>query len=176
MTRIRENSIEFFDSLNAVFIRRLKGAEKYYTEILKQPFSFTKNEELSLNSDKDEYAKNEDELQERWREYIKYRTLVKYVDLQKDQDKKRENKDSVNAKFKTNEELEVQAREDHRKNTTIAFLPVIKNGRKKSVYCLYQRHYRNRRPAHQLFPSTGKSDFDVTMSGGFVGIESQIDT
>ena len=113
--QIRMGSIEFFDSLDAMYIRCMNISEKYYQEILTEPFSFKAKEEINLNAEKEDYAKNEDALKDRWYSRLKYRVLVKYVDLKTEQDKKKENKDSVNAKYKTDTELEAQAREDVKK-------------------------------------------------------------
>jgi carboxyl-terminal processing protease len=110
--QVKVNSSEFFDTLEAIYLRRMAASEKLYDTILKQPFSYTTDEVLQLTADKIEYAASEKELEERWRKHLKYRSLVKYIDLKTDQDKKKENKDSANVVLKTDAELEIKARED----------------------------------------------------------------
>ena len=169
---IKSNSTEFFDTVDAIFMRRTHAAEKYYTEILSKPFTFTSSEMLQLNPAKEEYAADEASLGDRWHMLLKYRVLSKYVDLKNDQDKKKENKDT--ARIKTDVELEAIAREDTRK--------------------LYQRYYKNinkekdddrftkyvnaiaemEDPHTEYFPPVEKKGFDELMSGSFVGIGAQL--
>jgi carboxyl-terminal processing protease len=171
---IKNNSIEFFDSLDAVFLRRIKESEKYYGEILNKPFNFNVNEELQLNADKEEFARDGKALSERWREYLKYRALTKYVDLKKDQEKKKENKDSVNAKFKTDAELEVQAREDTRKYYDRLFTR-YKKWKDDERFTAYINAITEAEDPHtSYFPPEDKKDFDVSMSGSFVGIGARL--
>jgi len=85
---IRDNSIEFFDTFDAVYLRRVADAEKFYKEMLQKPFSFNGNEELQLNADKEPYAADEEALGEKWHLFLKYKELEKYTDLQKEQQKK----------------------------------------------------------------------------------------
>jgi carboxyl-terminal processing protease len=172
--QIKENSIEFFDSLDATFLKRIKNSEKYYGQLLKTPFSYTANEELGLNADKEPYAKDETALAERWREYLKYRSLAKYVELKKDQDKKRENKDSANAKYKTDAEMEAQAREDTKKYYDRLFTRYKKWKDDERFTAYINAITETEDPHTSYFPPADKSDFDVSMSGSFVGIGARL--
>ena len=171
---IRSNSIEFFDTLDAIYVRRLYADTMYYRQILAKPFTFTAHEEISINADKDEYAADDNAMAERWRKHLKYMVLAKYVDMKKEEEKKKENKDSVNAKIKTDAELETAARE--------------------SVKGIYQRYYKRllkrkdderfsyfvnaiattEDPHTEYFPPVEKKNFDEAMSGTFFGIGAQL--
>ncbi len=171
---IRGNSIEFFDTFDAIYIRRISGAEKYYQEMLKTPFTFTSNEELQLNSDKAPFAANETALGERWRLFLKYRVLDKYVELKKEQEKKKENKDSVNAVFKTDAELEAQAREDVKKSYD-RFFKQRQKMKDDERFIVYVNSITETEDPHTAyFPPDEKKDFDVTMSGSFFGIGAKL--
>ena len=74
---IAANSIEFFDSLDAVFLRRLKGVQQLDSEILKKPFTFDGNEVFQENYDKQEYARDDNELPAKWHDFIKLQVLVR---------------------------------------------------------------------------------------------------
>ena len=113
---IKSNSLEFFDTLDAIYTRRVAGAEKYYKEFLTQPFTFKDNDEIQLVPAKIDYAANESELADRWREHLKYRVLIKFVELKEAQEKKLENKDSVNVKVLPDDTLEAQSRESIKKS------------------------------------------------------------
>jgi carboxyl-terminal processing protease len=171
---IRDNSIEFFDTLDAIYVRRIDDAEKYYQEALQKPFSFNANEEIQLNADKESYAVNEQALAERWRLYLKYRTLEKYEDLKKEQEKKKENKDSVNAKMSSDAELEVQARGEIKKSYERFFKRYHKMKDDERYLAFVNAITETEDPHTSYFPPDEKKDFDVTMSGSFFGIGAKL--
>lgn len=172
--QVRETSIEFFDTLDAVWLRKVDAAEKYYPGLLSKPFSFNTNEEIQLNSDKEEYAANEKALTERWRLFLKYRTLDKYIGLKEEQDKKKANKDSVNAKFKTDEELEAEAREGVKKMYQNIFKRYHK-WKDDDRFTMYVNAITEMEDPHtSYFPPEDKKNFDVSMSGSFFGIGAKL--
>jgi len=171
---LKSNSIEFFDSVDAIYIRRTQASEKFYQDILSKPFTFDGNEVIHLNADKEPYAADDNALVDRWRLYLKYRVLATYVELKKDQDKKKDNKDSVNAVMKTDAELEVQARDDIRKYYQRVYKRIskIKDDDRFTYYinCIAE----NEDPHTEYFPPQEKAGFDVMMSGSFFGIGAQL--
>lgn len=172
--QVRETSIEFFDTLDAVWLRKVDAAEKYYPALLSKPFSFNTNEEIQLNSDKEEYAANEKALTDRWRLFLKYRTLDKYIGLKEEQDKKKANKDSVNAKFKTDEELEAEAREGVKKMYQNIFKRYHK-WKDDDRFTMYVNAITEMEDPHtSYFPPEDKKNFDVSMSGSFFGIGAKL--
>ena len=172
--QIKGNSIEFFDSFDAIFIRRIAGTEKYYQEILKTPFTFNGNEVLNLTPSKNSYASDDKALMDKWRLYLKYRVLSKYVDLKTEQDKKKENKDSVNAKFKTDAELEKQAREDILKSNE-RYFKRWKKSKDDDRFTFYVNALTEAEDPHtSYFPPVQKTQFDEAMSGSFVGIGARL--
>lgn len=171
---IKNNSTEFFDTLDAIFVRRIDATEKIYQDILKAPFSFNTNEMLNLTPDKNQYAASETALVDKWRLYLKYRTLAKYVDLKTEQEKKKENKDSVNAKYKTDAELEAQAREDVLKSNQRYFKRLHKT-KDDDRFTFYVNAMTEAEDPHtSYFPPVQKTQFDEAMSGSFVGIGARL--
>ncbi len=81
--QIRARSIEFFNTLDAIYTRRMNEDTIFYQQILSKPFSFSVNEELQLNPEKDVYAADDKAMLEKWRKHIKFQVLAKYVDLKK---------------------------------------------------------------------------------------------
>src|SRR5690606_37964503 len=81
--QILQGSTAFFDDVNRLFVQRVDQAESYMKEVLKTPFDFSKPEQVELNGDKLDYTKDQEDLRERWRKNLKYRALVRYVDLLK---------------------------------------------------------------------------------------------
>ncbi len=172
--QIKSNSTVFFDTVDAIFIRRMAGAEKYYQDILEKPFTFSNNETLELNAEKEEYAANETELIARWRAFLKYRTLVKYVDLKTDQEKRKDknNKESASdtTRFKTDAELEVVAREDVKKLYTRIFKSYKKQKDDDRFTAYINAITEIEDPHTEYLPPVEKKQFDEMMSGSFVGI------
>jgi carboxyl-terminal processing protease len=66
----------FFEISVQLIEKRIDEAEQYYQEILASPFDFTKKEEIQLDDEKNEFAKNTTELRDSWRKALKYQTLL----------------------------------------------------------------------------------------------------
>jgi carboxyl-terminal processing protease len=172
--QVKVGSAEFFDTLEAIYLRRMNASEKIFEEILKTPFSFNTDEWLQLTPEKNVYASDEKEQVERWRKYLKYRTLVKFVDLKTEQEKKKENKDSVNVKMKTDEELEVQARQEILKSNQ-RYIKRLRKGKDEDRFTFYVNKLTETEDPHtSYFPPVDKSAFDEKMSGSFVGIGARL--
>ena len=173
---IRMGSIEFFDSMDAMYLRGLNRGEHLYPEVLEQPFTFDTDESLNLDQDQTTYAADDKELTARWRQFMKYRVLAKYVDLKNDQDKKKENKDSVNAVLKTDAQLEAQAREDVKKSYQRWFKSMHKVKDNDRFAMFVNTITTNEDPHTEYFPPEEKKGFDELMSGSFFGIGAQLKT
>ncbi len=172
--QVKVGSTEFFDTLEAIYLRRMNASEKIFESILKTPFSFNTDEWLQLTPEKNEYAKDEQDQMERWRKYLKYRTLAKFVDLKTEQEKKKENKDSVNVKMKTDEELEVQARQEILKSNQ-RYIKRLRKAKDEDRFTFYVNKLTETEDPHtSYFPPVDKSAFDEKMSGSFVGIGARL--
>jgi carboxyl-terminal processing protease len=171
---IKDGSLEFFEKLNEIFSKRIDNAESYYKELLAKPFDFSKKEEVNLDGEDIPYSANESALKEHWRKYLKYRVLAKYVDLKDDQAKKKENKDSANAKMKTDAEMELEARNAVRKNQDFYFKRLRKL-KDEDRFSLYINSIANSEDPHtDYLPPADKKRFDEAMSGTFFGIGAQL--
>ena len=171
---IKGNSLEFFDTLDAIYMRRTEGAEKYYKEILSKPFTFNTDEKINTNAEKEDYADGEAGLSERWRESLKYRVLAKYVDLKNDQDKKKEKDSKDTSRVKTDVELEAQAREDVKKIYDRMFGRIHK-WKDDDRFTLYVNAIAVTEDPHtEYFPPVDRKSFDEQMSGSFVGIGARL--
>ena len=104
-------SYQFFDKTLAILDDGIAKAKTYYPEILGKPFDFTKSENLELDFEKKEFAKNDTELKEYWVKSLKYDVMTKLAGKlrgQKDGDEK--------LAGKTEAELEADVRKDVLKN------------------------------------------------------------
>lgn len=100
---------QLFDSAYSRFNVSLLKTQEYYREILSKPFDFNEKETFELDGDKRSYAKNDAELKDLWRKYLKYETLNRVIDKMEAQ----EAEPTANAEIpkKSMEELEKEARE-----------------------------------------------------------------
>lgn len=171
---IRNNSLEFYDTLDAIYSRRLLASEKFYQPMLSKAFTFNGNEVLQGDAEKVEWPADENALADRWRLLLKAQVLAKYVDLKTEQDKKKANKDSVNAKMKTDAELEVQARDGVRKLQQRMFRR-RNNFKDEERFTMFVNVLTEMEDPHTgYFPPIEKKNFDNTMSGSFFGIGAQL--
>lgn len=172
--QVKVGATEFFDTLEAIYLRRMNSSEQLYEQILKTPFTFKTDEVLQLSADKVEYAANEKELENRWRLHLKYNALSKFVDMKKEQEKKKENKDSVNVVMKTDAELEAKAREDILKSNQ-RYMKRRKKAKDDDRFTFYVNKLTEAQDPHtSYFPPVEKSAFDERMSGSFVGIGARL--
>ncbi|MBS1774827.1 MAG: carboxy terminal-processing peptidase [Bacteroidetes bacterium] len=172
---IKEGSVEYFNKLNALFTKRIEDAELIYKEILKTPFRFDGNDSIQLNGEKLDYASGSDGHKKRWYEYLKYRVLAKYVDLKKDREKAKENKDGdKKLAAKSDADLEKDARESILKNQD-TFFKRLKKISESERFAIYINGITNSEDPHtDYFPPKDKQRFDDAMSGSFSGIGAQL--
>ncbi len=166
---LKTGSSPFFDATDAFFEKSLDRAEGYAREAIKTPFTFTSNDSIVLSGDKLVYAANDAELQDRWRKSIKYRVMLKYVELKDAQDK-----DSTGAAKKTDVVLEEQARTAIGKNQTTFFRRMRKLDEAQR-FALYVNAITGSEDPHtDYFPPKEKQRFDEGMAGSFSGIGAQL--
>lgn len=170
---IKVGSVEFYDKLSETFHKRIDQTEGFYKDILKTPFTFTSNDSIQLKGEDLAYA-DSSQLKKRWYEYLKYRVLAKYVDLQNEQDKAKESKDKKDLKIKTNTELEADARSSVLKNQDYYFKRLRKIS-DNDLFAMYVNSITNSEDPHtDYFPPKEKQRFDEGMSGVFFGIGAQL--
>ncbi len=170
--QILEGSTAFFDLVNDLFLKRVEQAEKISEELLSQAFDFSVEEQVELDGDKLEFSENLDALKERWRKNLKYRSLARYVDLLKAEEKKKE--DSVGYEMRSPESLEKEAREFVAKNQQ-RYFKRLKKFSDFERFTLYVNGITSTEDPHTNYmPPKDKERFDVAMSGTFFGIGAQL--
>ncbi|MGN6569205.1 MAG: PDZ domain-containing protein, partial [Flavipsychrobacter sp.] len=171
---INSGSLEFYHAVNDVFIRDVKNAENYYKEILKTPFTFNGNDSVHIDGEKMAYAADTNALKDRWKDYLKYRVLAKYVDLKNAQQKRVDDKDTSLKVAKTDAQLESDAREAVRKNQERYFKQLNKI-KEDDRFAMYINAITGTEDPHtDYFPPKAKRRFDEEMSGTFFGIGAQL--
>lgn len=167
--QIKASDLAFFEQTYVLYQERFEEVRSYYQDILAEPFDFTKEEQIELDDEQVSHAANREALRERWRKYLKYRTLVR---LEEKVNAQKEAADTVETK--SFESLEAAAREKvleaheqwfsnlsemERIDWIAAYMNTITN--------LYDPHT-------QYFPPERKEDFEISMTGQLEGIGAQL--
>ncbi len=161
---------EFFDmSLNLVE-SGLNKTEKYFKEILAKPFDFSIDETIDLSDDNKPFAKDDAELKENWRKYLKRETLTRLVD---DLELQEEGKDEE-LKGKSFAELEKKAREEVLDvfEKWYTRMRKLKRADRLSNYLNAVANVYD--PHTGYFKPRDKENFDIRMSKTLEGIGAQL--
>lgn len=148
--------------------RRQLEIKDIYKGILAEPMDFTKDEQVDFN-EKIPYAKNHEELRERWFKYLKYNVMLRVIsslDVQEKADSsiKKESMDS----------LEYKARMAVLKNHDEWFDRLVKIKRKDRLSIYINALTSVFDPHTNYFPPADKENFDIRMSGKLEGIGAQL--
>ena len=156
--------LRFFHATVDTLYKRVEDAKAYSSEILKEPFDFSLNEELLLGEDVIEYAKDESEAKDLWRKYLKYSTLLELTRLQEDSSK-------MDLPLV---DLEKEARETVTDNIEDFFRRRLQL-KKDRFFTLYINSFTEKYDPHtSYFSPQDKDDFDVNISGQLEGIGAKL--
>lgn len=166
--QILNNDIIFFNDISALFINRVTQAEKIYKPILQAGFDFNGKDEYESDPENLPFAKNEKELTERWKEYLKFRVLSKFFELKKEQEKLA--KDEQKIKKESDAELKKKAAESIEKAMD-RYFKRLKKMNDNDRFAIYMNSITEAFDPHTSFMQpTDKKKFDEMMSGSFIGI------
>lgn len=178
--QINSSDLSFYHTLFKTFDERIAVTEAFYKEMLEKPFTFTTNEEIQLSEDKLAYAADDKALKERWRAYLKFSVLQKYVELKKaqngedlDADSKDETPVAKGPK-KTDAELEAEARQSVSKLHD-RYFKRLKNLKEDTEFTMFVSAITSAHDPHtDYYTLDKKKNFDESMSGSFYGIGAQL--
>jgi carboxyl-terminal processing protease len=164
--------VEFFLAAGQIFNKRIEEAAKIYSGILDQPFSFTTDETINLDSDKLKVAATDADLKEAWRKRLKYMTLDRYAESI---DLREKNKGKEGFVVKTNEQLEQEAREKVKRVMDRTFDHFRHKFSDDDKFNIFVNDITTSMDPHsEFFPPVDKRYFDEQMSGSFYGIGAQL--
>jgi len=169
---INDGTYKLFNLSLELIQKQTKATEGYFEEFLAHPFSFIENEEVNLGEDMP-FAKDETELRDRWRKYLKYSVLSRLHDDIIAQEKAIEKSDTIFTP-KSYDSLEYHARKNVLKTHRDWYKRLNRLDRKdrlalyiNSITAVYDPHTN-------YFPPEQKEDFDIQMSGQLEGIGAQL--
>lgn len=165
---IHGSPLAFFAAADEIYKNRIVEAEEMYKQYIEKPFEFTKDDILELDADKVDFASNDSERKERWRKYLKWQTLDRYIDAQETQEKNKDKKDFV---VKSNQELEKEARAKVKKAMDKYFDRLRNKFDENQRFAMLVNTITNEMDPHtDFFPPVEKRSFDERLSGRFFGI------
>lgn len=169
---IRNNELKFFYDISSLFVQRVEEAKNIYPEVLAKPFDFSIDESVELDGKKLAYVKDQDELVERWRKNMKYRVLIKFLDLKEIEAEKV--KDSVAYIAKSDTELEEEARASIL-NIQDRFFKRLQKLNENDRFALFVNSITSIEDPHTGYmPPEDKKRFEEMMSGTFIGIGASL--
>ena len=170
--QVNTSDFTLFDKSWDVLQIRLKEAQGYYQDILKEPFDFTKEEALELDEEKRDFAVTRDDLKDHWRKILKYQTLTRIAEMEESQMKAKEESDTatVNSFF----ELEEKARKKVLKSNDRFFERMSKWEQSDQMEVYINALMNVYGPHTGYFAPKKKENFDISMSGQLEGIGAQL--
>jgi carboxyl-terminal processing protease len=169
---MRDLDFTLFDRSVSILDGRIVEAQGYYRDILEKPFDFKKNETYEYDPDKLEFAKNKQDLKDRWRKILKYEVLGRIHDAKQEQEKATEKSDTVT--IKTIAELEIDARDKVLKRYDDWFHRMSKLDETDRLGTYVNALLSVMDPHTQYFPPRDKENFDIRFSGQLEGIGAQL--
>ncbi len=163
--------------------KALAKTEKYFREILAEPFDFSSNEMVERDGDKKTYAKNDEELYSYWEKSLTYEVLSRFIEKIEDQDKKIKERKDPNREVKEDEEelviktegeLEKEAREAVLKTYSDWYDRLEKRKRKDHLSDYLKAFSNSFDPHTEYFLPVDKQTFDMNMSGRLEGIGARL--
>ena len=162
---------------------RTAEIEKMTQDILSKPINFDEKEEIILEPKLKQYPKNQQELRNEWKRYIKYNILQEIETLNAKEETQKEKKDSV-TKFKlkdtikleilTPQQKQVKATDEVKDLMTSMFKRFQKR-KKMDWFSVYMNAYTEVFDPHtNYFSPQDKEDFDVSFVGKVIGIGATI--
>ncbi|MEN8137436.1 MAG: carboxy terminal-processing peptidase [Bacteroidota bacterium] len=170
--QLKFGDLTFFDLTYQRVSKRIEDVKVIYTDILSEPFDFSKKEYLESNTDSLDYANSHEELVDRWRLYLKYNVLVRISDAEESQEK--ELKDNPDYKAKSYDEIEKEARESVLK-TFDGWNERLMELDRDDWFSVYLNILTSQFDPHTTyFAPRDKDRFDQDMSGQLEGIGARL--
>jgi carboxyl-terminal processing protease len=199
--QLLNKELTFFNLTYNRLMKRMAEGKEFYKNILNAPFDYSVDETFNTDYEKAPYAKNVQELKERWRKQIKLSTLSSLTDRLKiqenkekgivDKDVKSSSEDlkpgesvgglansdtdkSANDKPKSFEELEKITRDSSLKSLD-EYFGFMEDLTRDDWFSVYVNSITARFDPHtNYFPPEEKERFDVSISGKFEGIGARL--
>lgn len=168
---IKNDDLKFFEMSYKLINNSIEKTRKWYPELLSQPFDFTIKDSIETDGEKRSFAKDDAELKEFWRSYLKYETLTRLSEKIKEQETATELPEGGK---KSIAELEADARKDVLE-VFDKWYEHMDKVRRSDRFEMYVNSITNVFDPHSdYFNPKEKEDFDINMSGRLEGIGARL--
>ena len=160
--QLKDQDLTFFNLVYETSRKRINEVKNYYEEIMNNSFDFSSNEDINLDFENKSYARNSNEIKNRWRKQLKYSTLdiisLKLGDSIKVIDNKTRNESMTLIKKNTND-----------------FFDYVEEMDRDDWFANYINAFLNQLDPHTVyFNPEDKDRFDTNISGKFDGIGARL--
>ncbi|MEM9990524.1 MAG: carboxy terminal-processing peptidase [Bacteroidota bacterium] len=170
-----QGTYNFFDMSVKMRQAGIEKTQKYYQELLAEPFDFTVKEDITFDRENQPFAKDDTELREYWRKSLKYEVMTRLADKLKEQAESEEQEEEGEAP-KTEAELEAEAREKVLEIYDKWYARLMKD-RRSDYLSRYLNVFTNVLDPHTgYFEPRKKENFDINFKGQFEGIGARLQT
>ncbi len=164
--------VQFVPMVDSLYKFRMGEATKIYRQLLAKPFEFKTDEQVSMDGEKQDFAKDETERLERWRKKLKFMVLERFVEGQEFREK---NKATKNFTPKADTTIEREARERVLKIYDRMYSRLADKFKEEDKFNVFVNIIAETMDPHSsFFPPVEKRAFDESMSGVFFGIGAQL--
>ena len=160
--QLKDQDLTFFNLVYETSRKRINEVKNYYKEIMSNSFDFSSNEDINLDFENKSYARNSNEIKNRWRKQLKYSTLdiisLKLGDSIKVIDNKTRNESMTLIKKNTDD-----------------FFDYVEEMDRDDWFANYINAFLNQLDPHTVyFNPEDKDRFDTNISGKFDGIGARL--
>ena len=160
--QLKDQDLTFFNLVYETSRKRINEVKNYYEEIMNNSFDFSSNEDINLDFENKSYARNSNEIKNRWRKQLKYSTLdiisLKLGDSIKVIDNKTRNESMSLIKKNTDD-----------------FFDYVEEMDRDDWFANYINAFLNQLDPHTVyFNPEDKDRFDTNISGKFDGIGARL--
>lgn len=167
-----QKDLVFFNLTYSRLMKRMEESKVIYKKLLSKPFNFNENEDISVDYEKLAFAKNENELELRWKKQLKLSILSDINDKEKSEEEAF--KKDGNYKKKAFSELEEAARKSTLTNLENNFGYIAEMTKEDWFSIFLNAMVTQYDPHTYYFSPEDKDKFDVSMSGKFEGIGARL--
>ncbi len=167
--QFKKNKIDFFNLSDEIIEDAIARSHDIYKEVVEEEFDLTQVDTIQLNPEKIDFAKDEKELKEYWRKYIKADILsrvARELEKQKEED--------YEGEVLTLDEIKEKAIEKIKDTFEKWWNNLIKT-RRTDWFSMYLNSFTNVYDPHTgFFRPKDKEDFDMRLSNRLEGIGAQL--
>ena len=160
--QLKDQDLTFFNLVYETSRTRIKDVKDYYDEIMKNNFDFSYNEDIDLDFENKSFARNRNEIKNRWRKQLKYSTL-----------------DLISLKLGDSiKVIDENTRDESMsliKKNTDDFFDYIEEMDRDDWFANYINAFLNQLDPHTVYFNPEEKDrFDTNISGKFNGIGARL--